>query len=315
MMRSTTATADVTEQIRSPLTGSLHVSLVKTIPTSHLIHQWLRTYRIDIADEFHGLDEIRQYRCNQTGLIFFRPVTIAGSPRLYRQLQTATEYYSALKWEHHRALKDLRCARVVLEIGCGAGAFVKHARQAGIEASGIDVNPDAVAQARSEGLPVQSLDLQTVAREHAGQFDAVCSFQVLEHTADPGEFLRNCLRLLKPGGTLIASVPNSEGFLRYYDELLDLPPHHMTQWNRATFEALQSHFGVRLAICLPEPLAANHVEPCVSAWSKRLRSRGRLGAALASRRSSRLMTNVLQRGGRYLVRGHTLYARFVRLDW
>ena len=73
MMRSTTATADVTEQIRSPLTGSPHVSLVKTIPTSHLIHQWLRTYRIDIADEFHGLDEIRQYRCNQTGLIFFRP--------------------------------------------------------------------------------------------------------------------------------------------------------------------------------------------------------------------------------------------------
>ena len=124
---------------------------------------------------------------------------------------------------------------------------------------------------------------------------------------NPGEFLRNCLRLLKPGGTLIASVPNSEGFLRDYDELLDFPPHHMTQWNRATFEALQSHFGVRLAIRLPEPLAANHVEPCVSAWSTRLRSRGRLGAALASRRSSRLMTNVLQRGGRYLVRGHTLY--------
>ena len=66
----------------------------------------------------------------------------------------------------------------------------EHARQAGIEASGIDVNPDAVAQARIEGLPVQSLDLQTVAREHAGQFDAVCSFQVLEHTADPGEFLQ-----------------------------------------------------------------------------------------------------------------------------
>ena len=96
MMRSTTATADVTEQIRSPLTGSPHVSLVKTIPTSHLIHQWLRTYRIDVADEFHGLDEIRQYRCNQTGLIFFRPITIAGSPRLYQQLQTATRYYSAL---------------------------------------------------------------------------------------------------------------------------------------------------------------------------------------------------------------------------
>ena len=54
-------------------TGSLHVSLVKTIPTFHLIHEWLRTYRIDIADQFQGLDEIRQDRCNQTGLIFFRP--------------------------------------------------------------------------------------------------------------------------------------------------------------------------------------------------------------------------------------------------
>jgi len=311
MLARTNSVADASSPMRSPLTGG-EASFVRTIPVSRLIDAWLRTYRIDITDELGGLVEVSAYRCNATGLIFFRPVTIAGSPQLYRQLQAATSYYSELKWEHRMALKDLRGARRMLEIGCGSGSFIGAARKAGIDAAGIEVNPEAVTQAQRQGLPVQLRDLASVAREDAGRFDAVCAFQVLEHVSDPGAFLTDCLRLLKPDGTLIVSVPNSRGFLRYYDEILDLPPHHMSQWSRETFQAIQTHLNVRLVRCLSEPLAENHVDVCVNAYGQWLRSRGALGAMLANRYFARVARALLRGGCRRFVRGHTLYSKLVK---
>ncbi len=44
--------------------------------------------------------------------------------------------------------------------------------------------------------------------EGAGPFDVVLNMEVIEHVADPGEFLRTCARLLKPGGLMIVATLN-----------------------------------------------------------------------------------------------------------
>lgn len=296
----------------SPLTGDRRVTRIRTLETAPLIADWAATYRIDIRDELHDLDRIDVYRCDATGLVFFRPTSVAGSPTLYRRLQTATAYYAALKWEHLTALRDLRGVRTVLEIGCGAGAFVRRAREAGLDARGVDVNPDAVAEARRAGLPVELPGPGGFATIPGTGFDAVCAFQVLEHLAEPGEFLASAVRLLRPGGTLILSVPNADGFLKHYHEILDLPPHHMSQWSRATFEALPTRFGIRLLACRAEPLAADHVTVYVNAQAQRLRSSGTPGRLVANRYSRRAAAALLRSGARRIVNGHTLYARFVK---
>ncbi len=229
--------ARAAEGVRSPLTGTQDVSVVRRIATQDLIEEWRARYQIDIADEFHGVDEVLAYRCNDTGLVFFRPIEIAGSANLYRELQRKIPYYVGLKWEHHQALQDLRSVSSVLEIGCADGSFLKRAAEAGIEARGIELNPDAVEKARTLGLSVELMDVSSAAERLTGHFGGLCCFQVLEHVSEPGIFLNHCVRLLKPGGILIASVPNAEGFLKYYHELLDLPPHHMSQWKADTFAA------------------------------------------------------------------------------
>ena len=52
-----------------------------------------------------------------------------------------------------------------------------------------------------------------------GAFDVVLSAQVLEHVADPGGYLREARRLLKPGGTLLLST---HGVWRYHPDPRDL---------------------------------------------------------------------------------------------
>lgn len=298
---------------RSPLTGRPRVSLVQQIDTAPLVERWRLTYGIDIRSELHGLAAVDVLRCDDTGLIYFRPEAVAGSPALYRALQSAIEYYPGLKWEHHTALDDARGAGTLLEVGCGSGAFVAAARQRGIDARGAEINPDAVRSARTRGLPVSLASLEQ--RGAAGErYEVVCAFQVLEHVPHPGEFLRRSLDLLAPGGSLILSVPNADGLLRHYDELLDLPPHHMSRWSRSTFESLPRWLPVRLARWAAEPLAREHVGVCVAAYAQVVRAAGGPRATLANRYTRAMARRLLLLGLRHLVTGHTMYARFVKTD-
>jgi 2-polyprenyl-3-methyl-5-hydroxy-6-metoxy-1,4-benzoquinol methylase len=300
--------------ISSPLTGSPDVTLVEAIPTARLVDDWRNKFRLDVTAEFHGLAEIALYRCNQTGLLFFRPIEVAGSSELYQRLQNAKNYYSgALAWENYAALRDLKRGFTGLEVGCGNGLFVRHARQAGVHMRGIELNPDAVALAQAAGIPVEMRSLSSLADEYSERFDCVCAFQVLEHLAEPGVFLTECLRLLKGGGLLIAAVPNAEGFLRNYYEILDLPPHHMSRWTREVFKALETPFGLRLTKCVPEPLAASHVPLWIDANTRQLVSRWSLGGLLSENTALALCRTLLELGVRRFVCGQSLYARFVKV--
>jgi len=48
-----------------------------------------------------------------------------------------------------------------------------------------------------------------------GLFDVVSAFDLIEHVPDPRGLLRQCASLLKPGGILLISTPDTEHFLRY----------------------------------------------------------------------------------------------------
>lgn len=78
-----------------------------------------------------------------------------------------------------------------------------------------------------------------------GGYDAVVSFQVMEHVPAVGQFLRECLSLLRPGGRLIVSVPSHDGFMGVeLNNILDLPPHHITQWSDRCLSGVASTFGL-----------------------------------------------------------------------
>lgn len=105
----------------------------------------------------------------------------------------------------------------VLDVGCGRGIMLALLKRAGWEVVGTQVSKNAAAYARETlGIDVFEGDL-LAARFVPRSFDVVTLYQVLEHLPNPGAYLTEIHRLLKPGGWLILDVPNAGGFeARYY---------------------------------------------------------------------------------------------------
>jgi 2-polyprenyl-3-methyl-5-hydroxy-6-metoxy-1,4-benzoquinol methylase len=117
-------------------------------------------------------------------------------------------------------------ARVLLDVGCGAGAFAATLRAARpdrpLEIWGVEL--EAAAAARSRGAIDRVLVGDAVARVGElpdGAFDCVVCNDVLEHLAEPAALLRQIRRVLGAQGALVASVPH----VRYFFNVVDLVVH------------------------------------------------------------------------------------------
>jgi SAM-dependent methyltransferase len=105
---------------------------------------------------------------------------------------------------------------VVLELGCGHGAFLYAAQQAGYQrARGVDWAHEQVRAARGLGIPgVEQGDVMSaLAATAAATVDVVVTFDLIEHfTKDELLVLVDeVYRVLRQGGRWIVHVPNAEG--------------------------------------------------------------------------------------------------------
>ena len=298
------------QQITSPLTGAAAVTELRTISVDDLVRDWQASFGIDVSSELHDCREIHLYQCNETKLKFFVPGHLFGSEQFYAQLQKFDWFYMDAKWEFDVALSDLNGCREVLEVGSGTGAFLKRALNAGFNIRGLELSGAALAVAKQRNLPVEKMDLSEISVQYPEHFDAVCSFQVLEHVSNPREFLNWAISALKPGGRLIICVPNSESFLQYQYNLLDMPPHHMTQWSRDALFSLEKIFPLKVLSVKYEPLASYHVLGFLRAYAEHYKSRSFFNKIFYSERMLAIYEKVMMTGCRKLFRGQSIYCCF-----
>lgn len=136
----------------------------------------------------------------------------------------------------------------ILEIGCGSGEMLRYLDRLGWVVEGIDVDPKAVAVARNSGLKVYCGDplMLSIA---GGSYDVVTMGHVIEHVYDPRKLLVECLRLLKPGGTLVIVTPNAQGLghkLMGRNWLHLDPPRHLHLFNSLTLARLCRDAGFNI---------------------------------------------------------------------
>lgn len=96
-----------------------------------------------------------------------------------------------------------RC-RTVLDIPCGEGAFLERLRELGLEGHGADI----VNRLSLPGVPFTAADMNAPLPFAARSCDAVVCIDGIEHLERPFDFVRECRRIIHPGGVLIVSTPN-----------------------------------------------------------------------------------------------------------
>lgn len=280
---------------------------IAEMPRAELVSRWRRTFNVDIECELTGLDPVTEWHCPRCGLGFYPPEG-AGSERLYEQLCRFPWYYIPSKWEHDMAVTDLRPGDRVLEVGCGVGAFVERLRKAGWDARGLELNSTAVAKAQAAGLPVSSDLIETVAANEPGAYDTVCSFEVLEHVAEPYAFIEQQVRALRPGGRLVIGVPNQDSYIRHEDNLLNMPPHHVSRWSAQALRHLADVFPLRLVRLATEPLQRYHVRGYTRVLMSPLRRLALPGRAAAWALGGAAALALTGSGWHRRIKGQTIYA-------
>ena len=114
-------------------------------------------------------------------------------------------------WGEHRAryrfaLERLGPGQRVLDVACGAGFGLEILSGAGMPAIGVDYDHVPLAGLREPRTVVQADG--TRIPFNACSFDAVVSFETLEHVSDAAALIAEVRRVLTPDGQLILSTPN-----------------------------------------------------------------------------------------------------------
>lgn len=142
----------------------------------------------------------------------------------------------------YRWAEPLAAGRTVLEVGCGEGYGTALLARSARSVLGVDYDALTVAHAAARypqacfvranlaALPVPSAAV-----------DVVATLQVLEHVWDHAGFLRECRRVLRPGGLLIVTTPNRLTFSPGRDAPVN--PFHTREFTIAELGELLSATG------------------------------------------------------------------------
>ena len=131
----------------------------------------------------------------------------------------------------------------ILDVGCGTGATTAALSRFG-SVSGLDMGLAALRHAHARGLPVARGSAENLPVGDA-RLDVVVALDVLEHLDDDRGALGEILRVLRPGGVLLATVPAYPFLWSSHDEALG----HRRRYRRAELRERLSAAGFEITLC------------------------------------------------------------------
>src|SRR6266403_3743963 len=164
-----------------PITGAAPQRWVQWLSKGMLVDLWRYSFRVDVSDQVSDIERFGIWE-SPTGLLYFDPPR-GGDGDFYRRFYGRIGAHDRLsgprilRSEFVRAASHVVPGTRVLDVGCGEGGFRRYLSSC--EYLGLDPNfggrrPDIRAET-----------IEAHAAQNSSHYDAVCSFQVVEHVPDP----------------------------------------------------------------------------------------------------------------------------------
>jgi len=190
-------------------------------------------------------DEISGFYPSQYWWSVARPGFLKRLEAIYRKIALRDHIHFIMG-----ALSGSPNGKSLLDIGCGSGTLIGLLKKRGLSVLGIDTSEEASQVAAHESevrVIVGALEQSAFGNS---LFDVVTMFHVIEHVTNPREVLGEVQRILKPGGVLIAQVPNIDSWqFRWFGAKwygLDVPRHVIDYSQRSIVKLLEdTGFSVR----------------------------------------------------------------------
>jgi SAM-dependent methyltransferase len=170
-------------------------------------------------------------------------------------------------WAQRRALLlgEARPRERVLDLGCGAGRFVRALADQGASAVGVEIAEAALQRARANapGADLRLADPDGALPLDDGEIDLVWCSEVLEHVADTAHTLSEIRRVLHTGGRLLVTTPyhgrvrNTAIALARWESHLDPLGQHLRFYTRGSLRSTLQAFAfddIRIATTGGPPL-------------------------------------------------------------
>tara|TARA_B100000900_G_C20516502_1_gene690303 strand:- start:91 stop:1017 length:927 start_codon:yes stop_codon:yes gene_type:complete len=208
-----------------------------------------------------SLEGFSYYQCENCKGVFLNPLpnenqiidfykdphlnpTIIADP-----IKTREKYLSKSRLNHDlttyvNTLLRYKKKGEVLDFGCGVGWLVYHLNQRGFDTFGLDFNKNVVEIGKKAfDVELNIGDFDTLKSFKNQSFEAIYALSCIEHLTNPDSFLKECYRILKPGGIIISVVPTTDSLQFKY--LKDnfywlMAPYHINIFSKSGFKSLMN---------------------------------------------------------------------------
>jgi 2-polyprenyl-3-methyl-5-hydroxy-6-metoxy-1,4-benzoquinol methylase len=220
----------------------------------------------DILTTIDGFDVIN---CNQCGYIHIMPLPSEADidsfygedyyesikPEMLSNYENSMSWFNQMyddRFEIFESTIEGGNIKRVLDIGAGAGYFLKRAKERGWEYAGVEASYAACKYADEvNDITIINKLIENVSVTELGLFNAINISEVLEHVIDPVKILYKCNELLHDDGVLFVMVPNEYNALQLISNKINsdinnywiTPEHHYNYFNKESINFIINKAG------------------------------------------------------------------------
>ena len=153
------------------------------------------------------------YRCPRCQLSFRYPrLTRSDLDKLYQDANSDYWQYkdgARRDWILAKNWLQRDIGRKILDVGCWDGEFLSNL-PGQWERFGIEINKEAAVRARNVGVHIISDNVYQSEENLDDFFDVITAFDIIEHLEDPGIFLTQLIKYIRPGGHILIGTGNTD---------------------------------------------------------------------------------------------------------